>query len=109
MAKPFSQLMMQMTPESRARVERGVMEAKEQMLLVELSRLTNQPAEKLARKLGLHWPLEFPIDEYDRLPLDMMLNIITDLGGEIAIDLKLPQGALRVERPEIPVKHRRSA
>ena len=109
MATSWQELQKTYSPARMALIEQGIRQKDEAMLAIELGRLLEREPEEVAKELELHWPPEFPVEEYDRLPVEMLLNIVADLGGQARIEIKRRKSKLVIERPATAAKKRKTA
>jgi DNA-binding XRE family transcriptional regulator len=88
----WSKLVDRMTPERRARVEKGVRKDLERMLLIELRKLSGLTQVELARSLGIKQPTLSRLESQDDMQISTLRRIIEALGGKMELIATLPTG-----------------
>ncbi|WP_299997012.1 helix-turn-helix domain-containing protein [uncultured Cedecea sp.] len=81
------------SPESRARIEARTAELRQEITLARLREELNISQTQLAAKLGVKQPAIAKIEKVENDPkLSTLKRYVTALGGELALDVTLPDG-----------------
>jgi transcriptional regulator with XRE-family HTH domain len=94
----WNNLIKRMTPQRRARIERGVREDLTEMLLSEIRRLAGLTQEQLAASLGVKQPTLSQLESQDDMQISTLRRIVEKLGGELEIIATLPTGRVALSQ-----------
>ena len=83
-----------MTPERRARIERGAQEDVAEMLLSEIRGLAGLTQQQLAESIGIRQPTLSQLESNDDMQISTLRRIVEALGGELEIVANLPSGRI---------------
>ncbi len=82
----------------RARIEQGVREDLNEMLLSEIRRLAGLTQEQLAASLGVKQPTLSQLESQDDMQISTLRRIVEKLGGELEIIATLPTGRVALSQ-----------
>jgi predicted XRE-type DNA-binding protein len=85
-----------LSPQRRARVDAGVREMKEQMLLSELRKLFDLTQAQVAEALGISQPEISRLEGQEDMQISTLAKLVGALGGELEISVKLPNGRVKL-------------
>ncbi len=89
----LDELLAQRSPESLARIEVLADEMRREVLLSQLRQELNLSQTELAAAMGVKQPTLAKIEQPDNDPrLSTLKRYVTALGGELSIDVTLPNG-----------------
>jgi len=94
----WNNLIKRTTPQRRARIERGVREDLNEMLLSEIRRLAGLTQEQLAASLGVKQPTLSQLESQDDMQISTLRRIVEKLGGELEIIATLPTGRVALSQ-----------
>ena len=101
MTKSFDELV---EPKTRAAAAGTTRKYLAEMLLAEVRKLTGKSPREIAELLGVRPPAASSLESYDDLHVSSLLKIVEDLGGELEIVLRFPNGEAKIE--EFGISHR---
>jgi transcriptional regulator with XRE-family HTH domain len=96
MAKPFSLLRDQMSPQRRARVEARVQEMIQDMALAELRAARDLTQEHLSSVLGVKQSAVSKLERRADMYVSTLRSFIKAMGGDLEIRAVFPDGAVRI-------------
>lgn len=89
----LKKMMAELSPENRARVEARTAEIRQEVTLALLREELDVSQTHLAEVLGIKQPSVAKMEKVDNDPkLSTLRRYIAALGGELALDVKLPDG-----------------
>jgi len=89
----LKEMMAKRSPESRARIEARAAEIRQEITLAKLREELAVSQTHLAEVLGVKQPSVAKIEKVDNDPkLSTLRRYIAGLGGELALDVRLPDG-----------------
>lgn len=94
--KKWDNLLQDMDPARRRRIDDQVHEDITQMLLAELRKLAGLTQEDLANILGVKQATVSQMEHQDDMQISTLRRIVEALGGELEITVKMPTGRISV-------------
>lgn len=89
----LKKMMAKRSPESRARIESRTAEIRQEITLARLREELNVSQTQLAATLGVKQPSIVKIEKVENDPkLSTLKRYVNALGGELALDVTLPDG-----------------
>ncbi|MGC6031497.1 helix-turn-helix domain-containing protein [Enterobacter kobei] len=88
----FDELMAKRTPESRARIAARAEEIRQEITLSKIREELNVSQVQLAATLGIKQPAVAKMENVDNDPKLSTKRYIKALGGELSLDVTLPDG-----------------
>ena len=96
MARNFKELEATMSPARRRKAKRKARVIIQQMLLVELRKLSGLTQAQMAKALGVRQPTLSKLENADDMQISTLRRMITALGGELRIIARLPNGSIEL-------------
>jgi len=87
----FNDLRKRMSPQRRARNERGVKTQLKEMLLSELRRVAGVTQVDLAKSIGIKQPTLSQLESQGDMQISTLRRIVKALGGDLEIIASLPK------------------
>jgi transcriptional regulator with XRE-family HTH domain len=98
MAKSFDELVSRTaTADTRRRAARRTRQLLEELLLVEIRKLTGRSQRQLAAELGIKQPSLSKLEKQKDMQIATLRRIVQALGGELDIIARFPQGDVRIK------------
>ena len=94
----WNNLVKKMSPQRRARINRGVKEDLADMLLSEIRRLAGLTQQQLAESLSIKQPTLSALESQDDMQISTLRRIVEALGGELEIIATLPTGKVALSQ-----------
>lgn len=96
MARPWNELMKDLSPERRERVRRWRDDELRELLLSELRELAGMTQREVADELGVEQTSYARTEEHSDMRIDTLRRIVEALGGELEVTAILPGGRVAV-------------
>jgi DNA-binding XRE family transcriptional regulator len=92
MARNFNELRARMSPDRRAKNDRGVRDDLTEMLLKEVRQLAGLTQEKVADSMGISQSALSRLEGQDDMYVSTLQRIVESLGGRLEIIADMPNG-----------------
>jgi DNA-binding XRE family transcriptional regulator len=102
----WNNLITKMSPQRRARIEKGVREDLAEMLLAEIRRTAGLTQGQLAQSLGIKQPTLSQLESQDDMQISTLRRIVEALDGELEIIATLPTGRVTLSQFRDPPKRK---
>lgn len=96
MAKQFSELRAQLSPESQEWVEQQIKAALQEIALSELRRARKMSQTELAKNLGIRQPSIADMEKRTDMYISTLRSLVEGMGGELDIIARFPGGEVRI-------------
>jgi predicted XRE-type DNA-binding protein len=100
MAKSFSNLKNKLSDESKARIQKHIENALQEMPLAELRQARMYTQQQIADALKIKQASVSKMEGQADMYISTMRKFIEAMGGELEIIAKFPEGSIKVERFE---------
>ncbi len=96
MARKFSELKAQLSPESREWVEQQAETILQEMALSELRRARAMSQAELAKNLGIRQPSVADMEKRTDMYISTLRSLVEGMGGKLDIIARFPGGEVRI-------------
>ena len=94
----FSELRAKMTSRRRARNNAAARKMMAEILLSEMRQHSGMTQRRLAALLGIRQPTLAQMEKQDDMQVSTLRRIVSALGGELDLIVRLPQGEFRISQ-----------
>lgn len=100
MAKPYSTLRAEMSPEARAKAEEHTQQLLQEMPLQELRQARKMSQEQMAKNLHTRQSNVSRIEKRTDMYISTLRSVIKAMGGDLEIVARFPDGDVRINQFE---------
>jgi predicted transcriptional regulator len=98
MAKPFENLLAKMSPERRARIEKGAKEIRDDINLRELRKAVKLTQKELAESLDINQAAISKMESQSDMYISTLRRILEAMGGSLKIVAEFPGGEVVIKQ-----------
>lgn len=100
MAKPFKNLVDQMSPQSRARIRKRTIELSREMALQELRQAMDLTQQQIAGTLRMNQAAVSKLEHQSDMYISTLRRFLSAMGGELRIVASFPEGEVVISQFE---------